>query len=36
MPETAEPSSQPIVASYCTTFLKPVLMHSSASCSLMA
>jgi colanic acid/amylovoran biosynthesis glycosyltransferase len=27
MPETAEPSSQPIVASYCTTFLKPEMRH---------
>ena len=27
MPETAERSSQPIVASYCTTFLKPEMRH---------
>lgn len=27
MPETAESSSQPIVASYCTTFLKPEMRH---------
>lgn len=27
MPETAELSSQPIVASYCTTFLKPEMRH---------
>lgn len=27
MPATAEPSSQPIVASYCTTFLKPEMRH---------
>jgi len=27
MPETAKLSSQPIVASYCTTFLKPEMRH---------
>jgi len=27
MPETSAPSSKPVVASYCTTFLKPEMLH---------
>src|SRR5215207_2027852 len=27
MPEATEPNNQPIVASYCTTFLKPEMRH---------
>src|SRR5208282_3471235 len=27
MPEAREPNVQPIVASYCTTFLKPEMRH---------
>src|SRR4029078_10164609 len=27
MPENSETSTQPIVASYCTTFLKPEMRH---------
>ena len=27
MPETSDPSAKPVVASYCTTFLKPEMLH---------
>ena len=27
MPENSAPSVQPVVASYCTTFLKPEMLH---------
>ncbi len=27
MPENSEPSAKPVVASYCTTFLKPEMLH---------